>query len=455
MTNDPLANRPLPAWFDDAKLGIFIHWGPYSVPGWAPLTGEKGKKSPWVEEYQSWMAMEGSETARYHADQYGDLPYEAFGEQFRAAVAQWDPGSWADLFERAGARYVVMTTKTEDSFLMWPSTLPHPRKEGWQVERDLVGELSAALARRGIRFGTYYSGLDYTFSPVELPIMGSNRAAAMPTSPEWIAFADAHWRELIERYRTSVLWGDWGFPESDTWHELFRWYLERVPDGVINDRFVPFDSGAEFEPGGEKAVHRDFVTVESVKPERGNEYAPDVPAEGKWESCREMGNSWAYNRQEDGANYPSTADLIRELCDVVARGGNFLLNVGPTATGEIPWIQAERLLGLGWWLRRYGEAIYGTRKWARSNSMIPDGLDVRYTASEDAVHAIVLGTPKQASVDLDVRLDAAAEVVVDGTSVPLKWESGTRGVRVTLTDTPPEQPAIALRLSPRAAVHAD
>ena len=436
--------RPLPAWFDDAKLGIFIHWGPFSIPGFAPLESPEDIETPYTEYYGYYMDRPGTETARWHAEHYGDLPYEAFGEQFRAGVPLWDPDAWADLFARAGARYVVLTSKTDDGFLLWPSAIPNPHKERWQVEHDLVGELGTALRARGIRFGLYYSGIDWAFAP-------DHRKSELPPVPEWAPHATAQWRELIERYAPDVLWQDYGFPANGDPEALFRAYYERVPDGVVNDRFVSDHN--PFDGGNDGSVHCDFATVESVLAE-GESYE-DVPPEQKWESCRPIGASWGFNRMDTDATYTPAGELVRELVDVVARGGNLLLNVGPTGAGAIPWHQAERLLALGEWLRRYGGAVYGTRRWDRPSGTTAEGLDVRYTASDDAVHAIVLSPHRQTALDLDVRLDAGAEVTREGRAGALRWEATDHGTRVELPEPADEEPALAVRLSPRHAVPSD
>lgn len=450
MTNAHRLERPVPAWFDDAKLGIFIHWTAAAIPAYAAVrrfqfAGEgvdaeaEWRELPYAEMYQNTMAVPGSSAERYHAENYGDLPFDAFVHQFRDSLHLWDPEPWADLFARAGARYVVLVTKTEDGFLLWPSAHPNPHKPGWQAERDVVGELAAAVRARGMRFGTYYSGgLDWTFGGHPVTSM-ETFMSALAQGDDFIAYADAHWRELIERYETSIMWNDYAYPLKADVDALFRLHRERVPDGVINDRFDYFGLR-------EAEVLRDFTTLE---------YATDystAPADRKWEACRGIGTSFGYNRMEGDSDYSTSTALIHELADIVARGGNFLLNVGPTAVGEIPWLQAQRLLDIGWWLARNGDAIYATRRWHRPAGSASDGLDVRYTASADAVYATVLGTPKTADVDLDVRVDTGAQVSLAGRPHELPFVATPGGVRVTLPEAPDEQPAIALRLSPPQAV---
>ncbi|MBK9179388.1 MAG: alpha-L-fucosidase [Acidimicrobiales bacterium] len=443
---DDLADRPLPAWFDDAKLGIFVHWTAAAVPAFAPvgpspfdLAESRGweeafARSPYVEWYQNSLAIEGSPVWEHHRAVYGDLPYEAFVRTFQAGHAGWRPDLWADLFARAGARYVVLVTKHHDGFCLWPTRTPNPRRADWCARRDLVGELAAEVRARGMRFGTYYSGgLDWTFGgpPIDsFPAM----IRAIPQSDEYRAYADAHWRELVERYEPALLWNDIGYPASADLPALFRDYLARVPDGVINNRF-------DFVRQSSGDLHADFVTPE---------YSTEAPPAGrKWEACRGIGTSFGFNRQEGDADHLPAAELVRLFADVVGRGGNLLLNVGPTGAGAVPWLQAQRLLALGQWLHVNGQAAYGTRPWATPAGRTADGLDVRYTVGDGGLHAMVLGVPTAAEVVLEgLGVAAHAEVRLLGRSDTLPWEQLDRGLLVRLPEVPDEQPAWALRITP-------
>jgi alpha-L-fucosidase len=447
---DPL-DRQSPPWFDEAKLGIFIHWNAASIPAYAPImsfedlmgadpTGAKAwRRLPFAEAYQNSLAIPGSDTARHHAETYGDLPYDAFVAQLRdEMIPQWSPEPWADLFARAGARYVVLTTKQDDGFLLWPSETRNPHRERWQAERDVVGELAAAVRAGGMRFGTYYCGMDWTFGG--FPVTNSaTMVAGVPQSADYVEYADAHWRELIDRYEPCVLWNDYSYPEDADIAGLFRYYLERVPDGLINNRF-----DGDMLANAPSEIYSDFVT-----PEYSVEGSPDL----KWEACRGIGTSFGYNRLETDASYLSATELIHLFVDVVSRGGNLLLNVGPTGRGEIPWAQANRLLALGWWLRTNGGAIYNTRPWDRTAGITGEGFRVHYTTSPDAVHAIVLGTPRRAQVEIDVRLDERTVVTLEGNDHALPWTEAPTGSRITLPEAPDEGPGFALRISPRSGVH--
>lgn len=279
-------DRPLPQWFDDAKFGIFVHWTAATVPAFAPVgpspfdlpPEDAFRLSPYVEWYQNSLAIEGSPVWQHHREVYGDVGYEAFVAQFLANLSGWSPDPWADLFALAGAKYVVFVTKHHDGVVLWPSDVANPhRPEGWSSSRDVVGELSQAVQTRDMRFGTYYSGgLDWTFGG--LPIADfSSMIAAIPQSEEYLAYADAHWRELIHRYRPAVLWNDIGYPAAGDLAKLFADYWAVVPDGVVNNRFDFIG-----QMGG--AVHTDFITPE---------YSTSAPAGGrKWESTRGIGTSF-------------------------------------------------------------------------------------------------------------------------------------------------------------------
>ena len=430
--------RPLPAWFDDAKFGIFVHWTPATIPAFAPTESSATwfssmGDSPYCEWYQNSLAIAGSPVHKHHREHYGDLPYDAFVEQFLAGLRGWDAEPWADLFASAGARYVVLVTKHHDGVALWPTAHRNPFKADWQAERDIVGELAAAVRRRGMRFGTYYSGgLDWTFGGLGITDLRT-LTAAIPQTPEYLAYADAHWRELIDRYEPCVLWNDIGYPAAADLDALFEHYYARVPDGVVNNRF-------DFFGQTRGAAHTDFVTPE---------YSTDADPSGrKWESTRGIGTSYGYNRAEPDESYLSVEGLVAMLVDVVARGGNLLLNVGPAADGSIPLVQAERVLGLGWWLRTNGAALYDTRPWTPNEGATAEALPVRYTAKDGDVYAVVLGTPSSRIVTIaDVEPADACLVHLLGHGASLPWRRTESGTEVELPSRPPTGPAIALRFA--------
>ena len=437
--------RPLPAWFDDAKFGIFVHWTAATVPAFAPvgpspfeLAATEGweaamARSPYVEWYQNSLSIPGSPVAEHHRATYGDLPYDAFVRRFAELIERWDPEPWADLFAAAGARYVVLVTKHHDGFLLWPSATRNPYKEAWQAARDVVGELAAAVRARGLRFGLYYSGgLDWTFGGLPMHDLPSS-IAVIPQTPEYLAYADAHWRELVDRYEPDVLWNDIGYPAAADLDALFDEYYERVPHGVVNDRF-------DFLGVRGGTAHADFTTPEYST-------AHD-PGGRKWESTRGFGPSFGFNREEREGDLLAADEVVRLLAEVVAGGGNLLLNVGPAADGTVPWHQATRLLAAGWWLRDNGPAVYGTRA-GGPGTATPEGLRGVYTTSDDARYAIVLGTPPGDRLEVPgLELDDGAVVELLGHGRPLRWARVDGGTTVDLPVALPAGPAYSLRVRP-------
>jgi len=439
-----LQAHAVPPWFGDAKLGIFVHWSTSSVPAYAPvgpspfeLAATHGwehslRHSPYAEWYWNSLALGDSPVAAHHRAHHGDDPYESFVDRFREVSQDADLGRWARLFAAAGARYVVMVTKHHDGYLLWPSEVANPRHgRRWQSPRDLVGDLAEASRSAGLRFGVYYSGgIDWTFQGLGI---GSLRDlfAAVPTDTTYRAYADAHWRELMTRYQPDVLWNDIGYPGGFAGAApLMAEFYRRNPDGVVNDRFDLLGSLTG-------TAHYDFTTPE---------YSTKENIEARpWETCRGMGPSFGFNHSETDADLIGPVELVRLLADVVAKNGNLLLNVGPTATGEIPWAQQVRLLALGAWLDTNGEAVYATRPWMRYGATTDDGVDVRFTAGPEAVYAIVCGAPRDDVVAI-TDVDLPGEVHLLGYPRALERVPTGAGFAVRLPALRPPDTAFALRV---------
>jgi len=366
-TWESIDSRPNPEWFADAKFGIFIHWGIYAVPAWGP-------KDRYAEWYWNHMQKKESPTWKFHMETYGEkFFYQDFAPLFKAEL--YDPEFWVKLFERAGARYVVLTSKHHDGFSMWPD----PHNWNWNCmdigpHRDLAGELIEAGRKRGLKMGLYYSLYEW-FNPVYL----SNVRAYVDT------YMLPQLKDLVERYRPDIIWpdGEWEHP-SDTWRstEFLAWLFNESSapkDIVINDRW-----GKEY-----RSRHGGFATPEYQHRADG----PLMDA-GRFEECQGMGQSFGYNRNEDAESYRSATQLLHVLIDIVSRGGNLLLNVGPSADGRIPIIMQQRLLDMGAWLEVNGEAIYGTRPLADA----PQLENVRFTTKPEALYAICLTWPGESIV---------------------------------------------------------
>ncbi len=336
---ESLDARPTPDWWLDAKFGIFIHWGVYSVPAFTT----KGNYAEWYQNSVETNAHKGKDKT-YHEVNFGDRSYYDLADDFHAEL--YNPDEWARLFERAGAKYVVLTSKHHDGFCLWPNEEAN-RSWGfpWNAEirgpgRDLLGELFTALNKTKVKPGLYFSLYEWY-------------------NPEWLKdhaqyaldHAMPQLYEVVKKYKPWVVWsdGDWD-ATPNVWRspEFLAWlYSESaVRDQVVtNDRW---GSGTRFTHGG-------IYTPE---------YQPDIDFEDHaWEESRGMGASYGYNRAEDAWDYNSTQSLVLHLIDKVSRGGNFLLDIGPDAHGKIPPIMEDRLLEIGRWLNVNGEAIYDTRRW--------------------------------------------------------------------------------------------
>jgi alpha-L-fucosidase len=331
--------RPAPQWWLDAKFGIFIHWGMYAVPGYTL----KGNYAEWYQ-YNLETNGHGGKIADYQRKKFGDRSYYDLADDFKAQL--YDPEEWAKLFERSGAKYVVLTSKHHDGYCLWPNA---QASKTWGFpwnsmergpRRDLLGELFAALRKTSVKPGMYFSLYEW-FNPLwKADPARYAREHAMPQA-----------QELLEKYRPFVFWtdGDWDAP-AETW-QAQQFIAKAYNEGPLRDSIVFNDrwgSGVRFHHGG-------IYTPE---------YQPDLDFEDHaWEESRGMGFSYGYNRMEDAWDYNSAQSLVLHLVDKASRGGNFLLDVGPDEHGKIPPIMQERLLDMGRWLEANGEAIYRTRRW--------------------------------------------------------------------------------------------
>jgi alpha-L-fucosidase len=452
-----LRTHPLPTWYEDAKLGMMICWGLYSVPGWAPLTGELAQiaasegfeaffaRNPYAEWYWNSMRIEGSPTWHYHRQNYGPaFDYDDFAGEFNAGVEKWDPDEWGRLFKRAHVRYTVLVTKHADGFLLWPSKRTSPYKRSYHTRRDVVGDLAAAMRRHGIRPGAYYSGgMDWSFKPYIIRALRDVYQSIVQT-PEYIEYVDYHWRELIDRHGTPILWNDIGYPVEAPALELFAYFYNAYPEGVINDRFGQATEPQQDEEGvirNPDGQHYDFKTPEY------SSYGTIQPF--KWETTRGIGYSYGFNRAETAETFLSAAAAVRLLVDIVSKNGNLILNVGPMPDGTIPELQRRCLEGLGAWLDVNGEAVFGTRPW-RTAEGDAGGKPVRFTARPGTLYATVFDPPAPGNVLLSGLLGAPnMEVRMLGQDSSLVWRQADNGVFVFLPSELPATEAYSLRLSPQ------
>lgn len=376
-----------------------VSWGAFSVPAWAEPIGELGtvsdwkhwfKHNPYAEWYFNTIRIEGSPAAEHHKKFFADCPYDDLLDQWKAE--KFDPSDWAKLFAHSGAQYVLPLSKHHDGITLWDAPGTGDRNTVHRgPKRDLIADIANAVRAEGIRFAVYYSGgLDWGITTNLPAISDSGGAAGMqrPVDAAYAMYAYEHVIDLIDRYKPDLLWNDIDWPDfakrdgEYSLTALFDYYYDAVPHGVVNDRW------------GDTS-HFDYKT---------SEYQYMLENEGStlWENTRGIGLSFGYNQVESEANSLSANDAIRLLLDIVSRGGNLLLNVGPTAAGEIPDLQRKVLQGLGDWMKVNGEAVYGTRvlpgttpssdpwiRWAMKGQSIFAYVDATGTVEFDAPAAIV------------------------------------------------------------------
>jgi alpha-L-fucosidase len=410
---ESINSRPVPDWFVDAKFGIFIHWGVYSVPSYRPVS--ERMYETYAEWYQARVMNPGDPGYRFHVDNYGaDFEYREFAPMFKAEL--FDPQSWAKLFKRAGAQYVVLTSKHHDGFCLWPASSPFSKN--WNSmdvgpERDLLGDLTKAVRDEGMRMGLYYSLMEWESTSRNHEWSGgfgdhyiSEEMVEKYGIPDEV-YIDQHMlphlKELVTNYQPAVIFsdGEWDRPDS-FWKsaEFLAWLYNNAPNKnvvVVNDRWGNDTRGK----------HGGYYT---------SEYSSDLhemSAAHPWEESRGMGESYGYNRAENIDHYRSSEELIYELIKIVSHGGNLLLNVGPTADGRIPVIQQQRLVDIGKWLDTNGEAIYGSRAWEISENE-SNGHKTFFTTKGNDLYVISIGLPAQDIIIPGLTLKSIPETTLLG-----------------------------------------
>ena len=481
-TIESLKQHEIPEWYQDAKLGIFIHWGLYSVPAFAPTqygditqtVGDHGFEfhfthNPYAEWYLNSLRTKGEDYIQYHTAKYGeDFPYHQFKEEFNEQIKAWKPEEWASYFYKIGAKYVVLTTKHHDGFLLWPSETsnPHPPTPNYHASRNIVGELTQAVRNAGLKMGLYYSGgLDWTFC-LEAIKETTTLLSNAPSTEEYGVYVDKHYRELIDKFQPSVLWNDIAYPIKGGLLDVIAHYHNSVPEGVVNDRWSQIPKIA-------RILHRTFIIRKLIgyiaakvvknggfegKPPKGiadystPEYEPNTDLRSyKWESCRGIGRSFGYNQMETPEHYLTSEDLIRSFVDIVSKNGNLLLNIGPKANGEIPELQKERLDALGKWLGKYGEGIFATRPWDIAEITSKEGYKIRFTQNKEHTKIFVFcldNLAQNKTLTIPTKFPAISQISELSTKADVEWEQAGDSVKIVFgeSDTDPFVSAIEISL---------
>ena len=431
FTDDPVRpedyrrfERPIPQWYADAKLGIFVHWGPYSVPAWAEPIGELGtiemgywfQHNPYAEWYYNTIRVPGSPAAEHQREEFDGAPYDDFIDAWQPD--DFDPAEFMALVKSTGARYFIPTTKHHDGVTLWDAPGTGDRNTVRRgPKRDLVKDFADAARAEDIRFGVYYSGgLDWHYSDLP-PIVGDELISTRPTDLGYATYAYKQVEDLIKRYSPDVLWGDIEWPDAGkplgpvSMANLFDKFYAAAPDGVSNDRWG--------------TTHWDFRT---------SEYQNGLSVEGTggWENCRGIGYSFGHNRLEDESHMLSGPDAVKHFVDVVSRGGNLLLNVGLTARGTVPDLQRKTLEHLGAWNDVNGSAVFGSTTLEASIAAPQDEPWVRWTRTGETANAFVDATGEVTLTGVSDQVDAASARLADGSPIAAVRDGGT--VRLTLPE---------------------
>ena len=414
-TWDSLDSRPLPKWYDDAKIGIFIHWGVFSVPAF----------TEWFWWY--WKGTGDPNIIQYMNQHYPPgFDYADFAPQFKAEA--YDPQHWASIFNASGAKYVVLTSKHHEGFTLWRSNTSW----NWNAvdagpHRDLIEPLAYEVRNQGLKFGLYHSLFEW-FNPIFLADRENNYSTQ--NFPDKKALPELY--DIVNRYKPEIIWsdGDWD-ASDDYWRskDFIAWLYNESPvrdTVVVNDRWGR----------GTGCNHGDFINCQ-------DRYRPGKLQFKKWENAMTLDKrSWGYNRWSTLDDYKSTKELLTEVIETVAYGGNILINVGPTADGRILPIFEERLRSLGDWLAINGQAIYSTRPWRVNQT--DRTADVYYTKSQEVgtLYAIFTEFPENGEFtlyslnDTLVTRDTKAELLITQGSVPVSIQSRRDSIRAFISNVP-------------------
>ena len=458
-TWESLQGYTIPEWYQDAKFGIFIHWGVYSVPAFGN------------EWYPRRMYLEGSPEFKHHRETWGphsEFGYKDFIPMFDAA--QFDAAHWADLFKKAGAKYVVPVAEHHDGFAMYDSALSPWTAAKMGPKRDIIGQLAEAVRKEGLVLGVsshraehwwfFNGGRAFDSDVQDAQYDGLyGPAAPGPSHDDRVAWKNKDWHprpngkfledwlartcELVDKYQPQVVWFDWWIEQV-----VFEPYLQRFAAYYYNrgeewGKGVAINYKYESYPEGTAVFDIERGQLKGIRPQF-------------WQTDTAVSkNSWGYITNQD---YKTPTSLIHDLIDIVSKNGALLLNIGPRPDGTIPEPDQEILLEIGRWLAVNGEAIYGTRPWTvygEGPTEVFEGAfqdtkragftaqDVRFTTKGDALYAICLGLPEgQATIaslgaGSSVPAERFAEVSMLGVDGPLSWSQDKGGLKIAV---PSEMP---------------
>ncbi len=372
------------AWWRDAKFGMFIHWGIYAVPA----------QGEWYMN-----------NARVPRDVYAQYAKQFDPTQFNAA-------EWVRVAKEAGMKYLVITSKHHDGFCMFRTkATKYNVVDDTPWHHDPLKDLAEQCRKQGVRFCVYYSIMDW-HSPDQEPAVDDpehpeyNPTKIVPGKLEaYTQYMKTELHELITQYHPGLIWFDGGWPTwwtAEDGKSLYAWLRKQDPSIIVNNR----ENGAG-----------DYGTPEQTIPATG--------PQGLWETCMTINNDWGYNKTD--FDFKSAQDLIRKLCDIASKGGNFLLNVGPTDQGIIPQPEVDRLLAMGKWMDTNGQCIYGTTRspWLRQQ------FDGRITVKGNALYLEVFTAPNGAVELHGLKTRVLSATALDG-NTPVAFHQDGESLTVTM-----------------------
>jgi alpha-L-fucosidase len=468
-TWESLSNFTVPAWYQDAKFGIFIHWGVYSVPAF---------DNEW---YPRNMYLQGTPAFEHHQKVWGHqskFGYKDFIPMFKAE--RFDPDQWIDLFKQAGAKYVVPVSEHHDGFAMYDCSYSKWTAVKMGPKRDIIGELATAARNKGLIFGLsnhraehwWFMNGGMTFdSDVQDTEYADLYGPAMPgvTFGDWEAWGSPDWQprphakfledwlarncELVNKYQPQLVYFDWWVRQI-----VFTPYIQRFAAYYYNraqewNQEVAINSKDDSFPHGTAVFDIERGKLKDIQPMF-------------WQADTSLANnSWCYTENQD---YKSATDILHDLIDIVSKNGTLLLNVGPHADGTIPEAEQALLCEIGRWLSTNGEAIYATRPWkihGEGPTEVIEGAfkegkriaftakDIRFTTKGDTLYAIVLGCPDNAEVvikSLGTKSDLYPATIQNvgllGTDALVKWSRNSTALKVKLPDQLASEPALVLKI---------